>query len=61
MDSYDLDTTVDGRGSKGALHLYNKINMEHPSNMFVLEYASRPPLARIFYEDVLMAAVFMGI
>jgi len=60
VDSYDLDSTVDGRGSKGALHLYNKINMEHPSNMFVLEYASRPPLARIFYEDVLMAAVFYG-
>jgi hypothetical protein len=60
VDSYDLDATVDGRGSKGALHLYNKVNIEHPSNMFVLEYASRPPLARIFYEDVLMSAVFYG-
>ena len=60
VDSYDLDATVDGRGSKGAMHLYNKFNMEHPSNMFVLEYASRPPLAKIFYEDVLMAAVFYG-
>lgn len=60
VDSYDLDATVDGRGSKGALHLYNKFNMEHPSNTFVVEYASRPPLAKIFYEDVLMAAVFYG-
>ena len=60
VDSYDLDATVDGRGSKGALHLYNKFHMEHPSNMFVLEYASRPPLAKIFYEDCLMAAVFYG-
>ena len=60
VDSYDLDATVDGRGSKGALHLYNKFHMEHPSNMFVLEYASRPPLAKIFYEDVLKAAVFYG-
>jgi len=34
--------------------------MEHPSNMFVVEYASRPPLAKIFYEDCLMAAVFYG-
>ena len=34
--------------------------MEHPSNMFVVEYAARPPLAKIFYEDVLMAAVFYG-
>ena len=31
VDSYDLDATVDGRGSKGALHLYNKFHMEHPS------------------------------
>ena len=60
VDSYDLDATVDGRGSKGALHLYNKFHMEHPSNMFVVEYASRPPLAKIFYEDVLMSAVFYG-
>ena len=60
VDSYDLDATVDGRGSKGALHLYNKFNMEYPSNTFVFEYASRPPLAKIFYEDVFMAAVFYG-
>ena len=60
VDSYDLDATVDGRGSKGALHLYNKFNMDVPSNTFVLEYASRPPLAAIFYEDVLMSAVFYG-
>ena len=60
VDSYDLDATIDGRGSKGAMHLFNRFNMHHPSNMFVLEYASRPPLAKIFYEDVLMAAVFYG-
>ncbi len=28
--------------------------------MFVVEYASRPDLAKIFYEDVLMAAFFYG-
>jgi hypothetical protein len=60
VDSYDLDGTVDGRGSKGACHFYNKFNMSYPSNVFVAEYASRPPLAKIFYEDVLMAAVFFG-
>ncbi len=60
VDSYDLDQTVDGRGSKGAMHLYNKFNMHAPSNMFVLEYASRPDLAAIFYEDCLMAAFYFG-
>lgn len=60
VDSYDIDATVDGRGSKGACHFYNKFNMGYPSNMFVAEYASRPPLAKIFYEDILMAAKFYG-
>ncbi len=61
VDSYDIDATVDAnRGSKWACHIYNKFNMDGASNMFVAEYASRPPLAKIFYEDVLMAAVFYG-
>lgn len=60
VDSYDLDATVDGRGSKGALHMYNKFSMNRPSNMFVVEYASRPDLASIFYEDVLMCAFYYG-
>lgn len=62
VDSYDLDATIDGRGSKGALHMYNKFNMsdEVPSNMFVVEYAARPDIAKIFYEDVLMCAFFYG-
>ena len=60
VDSYDLDVTVDSRGSKGALHLYNKFNMDAPANMFVVEYASRPDLASIFYEDVLMCAFYYG-
>ena len=60
VDSYDLDATVDGRGSKGALHLFNKFSLDRPSSMFVVEYASRPDLAKIFYEDVLMAAFFYG-
>lgn len=60
VDSYDIDKTVDGRGSKGACHFFNKFNMNYPSNMFVAEYCTRPPLARIFYEDILMASVFYG-
>lgn len=60
VDSYDIDETADGRGSKGALHLFNKFNMNYPSNRFAVEYAERPELARIFYEDVLLAAVYYG-
>ena len=60
VDSYALDATVDGRGSKGALHMYNKFSLNRPPNMFVVEYASRPDLASIFYEDVLMCAFYYG-
>ena len=60
-DSYDISGTVDGQGSKGALHGLTKFSMEEaPANSFFLEYLSRPPTAEIFFEDVLMALVFYG-
>lgn len=60
-DPYDISGTVDGRGSKGALHGLTKFSMENvPANMFFLEYIARPQTAEIFFEDVLMACVFYG-
>jgi len=60
-DSYDISGTVDGEGSKGALHGLTKFSMEDaPANSFFLEYLSRPPTAEMFFEDVLMACVFYG-
>ena len=60
-DSYDISGTVDGRGSKGALHGLTKFSMEDaPSSSFFLEYIARPQTADIFFEDVLMALVFYG-
>ena len=60
-DSYDISGTVDGRGSKGALHGLTKFSMEDaPPNHFFLEYIARPETAEIFFEDVLMALVFYG-
>ena len=60
-DSYDISGTVDGMGSKGALHGLTRFSMEDaPANSFFLEYLSRPPTAEIFFEDVLMALVFYG-
>jgi hypothetical protein len=61
-DPYDISSTVDGRGSKGALHGLTKFNMDDsaPSNQFFLEYIARPQTAEIFFEDVLMACVFYG-
>jgi len=60
-DSYDISGTVDGRGSKGALHGLTKFSMEDaPPNHMFLEYIARPQTAEIFFEDVLMALVFYG-
>jgi len=60
-DSYDISGTVDGLGSKGALHGLTKFSMEDaPPNTFFLEYIARPQTAEIFFEDVLMALVFYG-
>jgi len=60
-DSYDISGTVDGKGSKGALHGLTKFNMEDcPPSSFFLEYIARPQTAEIFFEDVLMALVFYG-
>jgi len=60
-DSYDISGTVDGIGSKGALHGLTRFSMEDaPANSFFLEYLSRPPTAEIFFEDVLMAIAFYG-
>jgi hypothetical protein len=60
-DSYDISGTVDGRGSKGALHGLTKFSMEDvPPNVFFLEYIARPQTSEIFFEDVLMALVFYG-
>ena len=60
-DSYDISGTVDGKGSKGALHGLTKFSMEDaPPSQFFLEYVARPQTAEMFFEDVLMALVFYG-
>ena len=60
-DSYDISGTVDGKGSKGALHGLTKFSMEEaPTNHFFLEYIARPSTAEMFFEDVLMALHFYG-
>ena len=60
-DSYDISGTVDGKGSKGALHGLTKFSMEDaPPSQFFLEYVARPQTAEIFFEDVLMALIFYG-
>ena len=60
-DPYDISGTVDGGGSKAALHGLTKFSMDDaPSNTFFLQYIARPQTAEVFFEDVLMACVFYG-
>lgn len=61
VDTFDLDVTIE-KGSDGSFHFKTKVAPmgDFPSEQFVLEYIHRPPLAREFYEDALMASVFYG-
>ena len=60
-DPYDIDVTVDGRGSKGAMHGMTGYTLSDvPSNHCFLEYVARPQMAEVFFEDVLMACVYYG-
>jgi len=55
VDPFNRSTTVDGRGSKGSIHLFTPMNqMHYPNNGFVVEYIDRPPKVEEFYEDVIL-------
>lgn len=61
VDSFDNDVVADpSRASSGALHFCNRFSMTGAPMGFVLEYIERTPYAEMFYEDVLMAAIFYG-
>ncbi|WP_395073889.1 hypothetical protein [Flavobacterium sp.] len=55
VDPFNRSTTVDGRGSKGSIHLFipsNTIGL--PNNTYILEYIDRPARVEDFYEDVIL-------
>jgi hypothetical protein len=59
VDPFNRSTTVDGRGSKGSIHLYIPMSsLGYPNNSYILEYIDRPPVIETFYEDVIMAMVY---
>ena len=61
LDGYDISGVVGGGGSKGAAHGFLGSHMDDaPTNQFFLEYIARPPMAEIFFEDILMAIIFYG-
>lgn len=61
VDSYDIGTTADGKGSDGALVGYTKFSMTGaPSHSFFLKYVERPDKRDDFYEDIIMACKFWG-
>lgn len=61
VDPYNRSKTVDGRGSKGSIHISTKYNTgPFPNNAFILEYIDRPLKVEHFYEDVIMAHVYFS-
>lgn len=64
VDPFDHDDTVDkNRKSKGCIAVHQKFNPHEwleSNNACVCLYLFRPPTARLFYEDVIMTAVWFG-
>jgi hypothetical protein len=61
VDTYDISSTIDGKGSKGTISGHTKMNMAGaPSRAFFLEYNERPDKVDDFYDDVIMACQFFG-
>jgi len=63
VDSYDINSTSDGKGSNGAMVIYCKPSSnpdipEKHKNSFIFTYDSREKYAELFYEQVLMASVY---
>lgn len=61
VDPYNRSKTVDNRGSQGSIHFSTKYNTgPFPNNAFILEYIDRPSKVELFYEDVIMAMVYLS-
>jgi hypothetical protein len=61
VDPYDLDQTVDDRGSKGAAYVFKKFDaFDEVSGLPVAEYIHRPAMAKMFYEDMIRLIHYYG-
>lgn len=61
IDPYRVNRTVNGSGSKGAMHGCTKENTKGVEpNFFFLEYIYRPDTKDIFEDDMIKAMVFYG-
>lgn len=59
-DPYNRSKTVDGRGSMGSIHGKTKLNTIAPSEYYFLEYIDRPRTVELYFEDVIMAMVYLS-
>lgn len=61
VDPYNRSKTVDSRGSKGSIHFSTSYNTgPFPNDTYILEYIDRPAKVELFYEDVIMAMVYLS-
>lgn len=59
IDPYNRSKSSDGRGSQGSAHLSTRYNTSYlPNNAFILEYIDRPRTVELFFEDMIMCAVY---
>lgn len=61
-DPYNRDKGVDGRGSKGAIHLQTKYQTSNlPNEDYIVEYIDRPKKVEHFFEDMILVMVYYSI
>lgn len=61
VDPYNRTKTVDNRGSQGSIHLSTKTNTSAlPNETYIVEYIDRPPTVELFYEDLIMCAIYFS-
>lgn len=59
IDPYNRSRNADGGGSLGACHISTKMNTsELPNDTFILEYIDRPRTVDLFFEDMIMCALY---
>ena len=61
VDTFRVNQTAHGGGSKGSIHVYTKFNGSGiEPELFYMEYIDRPSTKEEFWEDVIKTAVYFG-
>ncbi len=62
IDPYNVTKSADNRGSFGSTLIRTKLNTTAlPNNSYILEYVDRAKTVKLFFEDMIMCAVYYSV